>query len=112
MADIAVRVESLEHWRDGNGKRGAAATLVEHGEQIVALQDKSACFEERFHKQDVAEAVAKVAEKQFIVEAVEEALRKRSRTAEGLVRAWGPYFASLCTLAAAVLAIVFAKGGS
>jgi hypothetical protein len=29
MADIALKVESLEHWRDGNGKPGAAAIIWE-----------------------------------------------------------------------------------
>jgi hypothetical protein len=102
MADILLRVDGLEKWRDGNGHPGAAAMLADHEKRIERGEKRIGCHDIKFFEIDKAAAVAKVTEKQMIIEAVGEALRSRSKSFEGIIRAWGPYFAAACALVAAI----------
>ena len=100
MADIAIRVEGLEKWRDGNGHPGAAAMIADHEKRLTYEEGRNFCQDTKLSDIDKAEAVARVMEKQLIIEAVSEAMRTRAHSGAGRIRAWGPYFAAFCALLA------------
>ena len=52
-------------------------------------------------------AISKAAEKQALVDAVDEVMRKRGKSIEGMIRALGPYFAAICALGAAALTLIY-----
>lgn len=107
MADIAGRVDGLEKWRDGNGKPGAAAMIADHEKRLTYEEGRNFCQDTKLADIDKAEAVARAMEKTLVMEAVAEAMKKRGHSAEGRIRAWGPYFAAftalLATLASTLL---------
>jgi predicted NBD/HSP70 family sugar kinase len=103
MADIVLRVEDLEKWRDGNGKPGAAAVIAEHEKRLNKVESRCEDHGDGLALLTTQLAVARAMEKTLVVEAVAEAMKTRSRSMEGVIRAWGPYFAALCALAAAIV---------
>lgn len=86
--DLSNRVAKLEYWRNGNGTPGAAETIVNHEDRIDEI--------EKHHLQ----------EGEVIKKAVKEAMSERSKSREGLLRAFGPYFAAICAIVSAVLVAV------
>jgi hypothetical protein len=107
MSDVALRVDRLEHWRDGNGKPGAAAILADHEKRITTNECQDKEQDATLAQMKIEGAVAKATERQIIVEAVSEAMKKRGKSKEGMVRAFGPYAAALVALLAVVLPLVF-----
>lgn len=107
MADIAVRVDGLEKWRDGNGKPGAAAMIADHEKRIERETTRNDCQDSKLAEIDKAQAIAEAMAKQIVVDAVSEALKKRGQSREGRIRAWGPYFAAFCALLASLATVVF-----
>lgn len=107
MADIVIRVNDLEKWRDGNGKPGAAAMIADHEKRLTYEEGRIFCHETKINEMEKAEAVAAVMAKQMIIEAVSEAMKKRGHSAEGRIRAWGPYFAAFCALLATVASVIW-----
>src|SRR5512146_3099075 len=91
MADIALKVEGLERWRDGNGKPGAAAMLADHEKRIV----KAECDTEAHDKVLRDIELHHATEKTMIVAAISEAMARRGKSREGMVRAFGPYVAAI-----------------
>jgi hypothetical protein len=94
MADIADKVAKLELWRDGNGRPGAAAIQADHEKRIIRNEALDDCQEIKLHEIELHHAV----EKDVLVNAVLEVLKKRARSAEGIVKAFAPYFAALISL--------------
>ncbi len=94
MADIVERVGKLELWRDGNGKPGAVAIQADHEKRLTANEKTDDCQDEALLEIKLHHAV----EKEVLVSAVLEAMKKRGRSAEGLIRAFAPYFAALVSL--------------
>ncbi|MFA5379026.1 MAG: hypothetical protein WC455_24945 [Dehalococcoidia bacterium] len=111
MADIALKVESLEHWRDGNGKKGAAAMILDHEEKLTREISRNDCQDEALRGVALADAVAKATERQMFKEVVEEVLKARSRTFEGIIRALGPWFAALCAFLGPIILYQISQGG-
>jgi uncharacterized protein (UPF0261 family) len=109
MSDLATRVEDLEHWRDGNGKRGAAAVIIDLERQMEREAKRNDCQDTTLTAHATEHAVAKATEKQFIMDAVAEAMKKRNQSLEGIIRAWGPYFAGLCALIVGLAPFIFKK---
>lgn len=107
MADLAIRVDDLERWRDGNGKPGAAAIIADHEKRITREETRNDCQDIKLADFATAEAVAKATERQVIIEAVGAAMAARGKSREGRVRAWGPYFAAACALIAALAPYIF-----
>jgi hypothetical protein len=103
MSSVVERVENLEHWRDGNGKPGAAAMIASFCEGLAGNNKRDDAQDKYIEAAKIEAAISKAAEKQALVEAVEEVMRKRGRSVEGMIRAFGPYFAAICALAAAAL---------
>lgn len=106
MADIAIRVDDLERWRDGNGKPGAAAILADHEKRITANECQDEGQDAILAQMKIDNAVSKATEKQVIVAAVREAMSTRAKSKEGMVRAFGPYAAAIAALAATILPLV------
>lgn len=104
MADLAIQVEALERWRDGNGKPGAAAILADHEKRIAREEKRIDGISDEVATIKTGCAVERERERRMIVEAVDEAMKKRSRSIEGLVRAFGPYAAALASVAVAIIA--------
>jgi hypothetical protein len=105
MSSVVERVESLEHWRNGNGQPGAAAILVTVRERLCENEARDDIQDAYIEAAKTATAVAKASEKQMLVDAVEEVMKKRGKSAEGIIRALGPYFAAICALIAAALSL-------
>jgi hypothetical protein len=109
MADLAERVDGLEHWRDGNGNPGAAAVLADHEKRIAREEGRNDCQDGKLIEFDKARAVEKATEKQVIIDAFSEAMKKRGKSREGLIRAFGPYAALVGSLLIALLPYLFGK---
>lgn len=109
MADVIARVEELEHWRDGNGKPGAAAMLFDHEKRIALEASRNDTQDSKLFEIDKERAVEKATERQVIVDAVSEAMAKRGKSKEGKIRAWGPYAAVVGSLIIALLPYIFGK---
>lgn len=103
MADLALQVEALERWRDGNGKPGAAAILADHEKRLGREEKRVDGLSGEISTIKTGCAVEKEREKRMIAEAIDEAMKKRGRSIEGLVRAFGPYAAALAAIASAYL---------
>lgn len=104
MADLAVQVEALERWRDGNGKPGAAAILADHEKRITREENRNDAQDGEINTIKTGCAVEKEREKRMIVDAVNEAMKTRGKSIEGLIRAFGPYAAAIAAIASAYLA--------
>jgi hypothetical protein len=103
MSSVSERVDALEHWRDGNGKPGAAAMIVAFCDGLKANNHRDDAQDAYIEKAKTEAAIYKATEKQTIVDAVEEVMKKRGKTVEGMVRALGPYFAAIATIIIAIL---------
>jgi len=101
MSDLAMTVEGLRKWRDGNGKPGAAAILADHEKRIFKEECNNEMQEKILRKIELHHA----AEHEMIVDAVSEALSKRSKSREGVIRAFGPYAASISAVLCAIIAL-------
>lgn len=104
MADIAIRVDQLERWRDGNGKPGAAAIIADHEKRLTKNEKTDECQDKELSKINTRCAVEKATEKQVIVDAVGEAMRSRGKSREGIVRAFGPYVAAIASIVCTAIA--------
>jgi len=91
------RILSLEHWRNGNGARGAEARLqYVEGE----MEELRGCL--GASKTDEAiERIAAAAARSIV-----KGARERDRTAVEQVKAWAPYFAALCGLGAGLIGLL------
>ena len=101
MADVAAKVEELERWRDGNGKPGAAAKLADHEKRIGVNEQKIGEHDKCLKGMELHQAGEKLA----MQEIIEAALRKRSRSVEGVIRAFGPYFAAVVSILVALISV-------
>ena len=99
MADIAAKIDELERWRDGNGKPGAAAKLADHEKRISTAESKISEHDRCLKGLEIHQAGERLA----MQEAVESVLRKRGRSLEGVIRAFGPYAAALGAIISAWL---------
>jgi hypothetical protein len=125
MADVALRVDHLEEqhgehkekldeiedrldthstalqrlsiWRDGNGSKGAEVRLQDVETILTAMKT---CVD-RVTSEDGIARIAQAAVKGVITNA-----QNRDRTVVSKVRAWAPWFAAGCALAASVVAAV------
>jgi hypothetical protein len=97
-------VDGLRRWRDGNGKPGAAAMLADHEKRIMSAEAKDEEQGKALACIDKEKAVAAATERQVIIEAVGEAMKKRGKSREGIVRAFGPYAAAIASIIIALLA--------
>jgi len=88
IADHEKRIGKLETWKNGNGLMGAAEMIK--------------CHEGRI---DEAEK-HQIMEPFILQETFAKAMKERSKSKEGMIRAFGPYFAALCTLAAATVVLL------
>ena len=85
LAGHERRIGKLESWRDGNGLEGAAKMILCHSHRITEIENHH------------------IEEPQRIQDALAEAMSKRSKSKEGMIRAWGPYFAALVVVATALV---------
>ena len=88
LAGHEKRIGKLESWRDGNGLPGAAATIQYNDARLDKIEAHDLCEPKRLQ------------------DALAEALSTRSKSKEGMIRALGPYFAALCTIAAAAVVLL------
>ena len=86
MADaIETRVTKLELWKNGNGLPGAA--------EMAQRQEKRLAIIEAHH----------IEEPHILKEAVLAAMKAQSKSKEGMIRALGPYFATLIVIITTIL---------
>lgn len=96
-------VDGLRRWRDGNGKPGAAAILADHEKRIANSESKDEEQDKVLACIDKDKAVTAATEKQMIIDAVGEAMKKRGKSREGIIRALGPYAAAIASIIIALL---------
>ena len=88
LAGHEKRIGKLESWRDGNGLPGAAATIQYNDARLDKIE------------------AHQILEPQLLQAELAKALSTRSKSKEGMIRALGPYFAALCTIAAAAVVLL------
>ncbi len=91
---------------NGNGKPGAAALIASFCDGLANNNKRDDMQDKYIENAKTEAAISKATEKQMVVDAVDEVMRKRGKSVEGLIRAFGPYFAAICALGAAALTLI------
>lgn len=77
---LIEKINALEHWRDGNGNKGAAETIHDHEARLYNI--------ELHHAK----------EEQLIIRSVKRAIKEHNKSAMGYIRAFAPYFGAIIAL--------------
>ena len=97
MSEISDRTYRMEIWKDGNGARGAESRLQEVEGILASVKS---CID----KVSSDESISRIA-RAAVVGVIDNA-KKRDMTVVSKVKAFAPYFAAICMIAATVLTVL------